>query len=234
MIKVQHICKRFGNSEVLMDISIEFKAGTCVALIGPNGSGKTTLLKSILQMVHVDRGDILVNGESILGQWEYRGLIGFMPQMTRYPENMTIKEVIAMMIDMRQNVPRLDEELIKNFQISGLYHKRMGTLSGGTRQKVGACLAFLFSPLVLILDEPTAGLDPLSAEILKQKIIKEKANGKLIIISSHVLSELDELASEVVYMQEGSILFQKSMAELKSETHELKLSKILEKKILEV
>lgn len=234
MIKVQHICKRFGNSEVLKDISIEFKAGTCVALIGPNGSGKTTLLKSILQMVHVDRGDILVKGESILGQWEYRGLIGFMPQMTRYPENMTIKEVIAMMIDMRQNVPRLDEELIKNFQISGLYHKRMGTLSGGTRQKVGACLAFLFSPLVLILDEPTAGLDPLSAEILKQKIIKEKAKGKLIIISSHVLSELDELASEVVYMQEGSILFQKSMAELKLETHELKLSKILEKKILEV
>ena len=130
MIKVQHICKRFGNSEVLKDISIEFKAGTCVALIGPNGSGKTTLLKSILQMVHVDRGDILVKGVSILGQWEYRGLIGFMPQMTRYPENMTIKEVIDMMIDMRLNVPTLDEELIKSFQLNELYHKRMGTLSG--------------------------------------------------------------------------------------------------------
>jgi Cu-processing system ATP-binding protein len=110
----------------------------------------------------------------------------------------------------------------------------MGTLSGGTRQKVGACLAFLFSPYVLILDEPTAGLDPLSAEILKQKIIKEKANGKLIIISSHVLSELDELASDVVYMQEGSILFQKSIEDLKSETHELKLSKILAKKFREI
>ena len=139
-----------------------------------------------------------------------------------------------MMIDMRLNVPTLDEELIKSFQLNELYHKRMGTLSGGTRQKVGACLAFLFSPLVLILDEPTAGLDPLSAEILKQKITKEKAKGKLIIISSHVLSELDELANEVVYMQEGTILFQKSMEELKSETNELKLSKILEKKIPEV
>jgi Cu-processing system ATP-binding protein len=153
-----------------------------------------------------------------------------MPQMTRYPENMTVGALIEMMIDMREHVSILDEELINSFHIKELYHKRMGTLSGGTRQKVGACLAFLFNPYVLILDEPTAGLDPLSAEILKQKISQEKANGKLIIISSHVLSELDELASDVVYMQEGSILFQKTMAELKLETHELKLSKILEKK----
>jgi Cu-processing system ATP-binding protein len=234
MIKVQHIFKRFGNFEVLKDIDLAFKPGSCVALIGPNGSGKTTLLKTVLQMVQVDKGDLLFMGESILGQWEYRRFIGFMPQMTRYPENMTIGEVIDMMIDMREHVPELDEELIKSFLIKELYHKRMGTLSGGTRQKVGACLAFLFSPYVLILDEPTAGLDPLSAEILKQKIIKEKANGKLIIISSHVLSELDELASEVVYMQEGSILFQKSIEDLKSETHELKLSKILEKKFREI
>ena len=207
MIKVQHICKRFGNSEVLKDISIEFKAGTCVALIGPNGSGKTTLLKSILQMVHVDRGDILVKGESILGQWEYRGLIGFMPQMTRYPENMTIKEVIVMMIDMRQNVPRLDEELIKNFQISGLYHKRMGTLSGGTRQKVGACLAFLFSPLVLILDEPTAGLDPLSAEILKQKASDFGLFGKVFDSVSNAYEEALKIATKSDFIYIGGSTF---------------------------
>ncbi len=230
MIQVQHVSKRFGNFEVLKEINLAFKPGTCVALIGPNGSGKTTLLKSILQMVQVDHGAILFMGESILGQWEYRRFIGFMPQMTRYPENMTVGALMEMMIDMRENVPILDEELINSFHIRAIYHQRMGTLSGGTRQKVGACLTFLFNPYVLILDEPTAGLDPLSAEILKQKISQEKANGKLIIISSHVLSELDELASDVVYMQEGSILFQKTMAELKSETHELKLSKILEKK----
>ena len=105
----------------------------------------------------------------------------------------------------------------------------MGTLSGGMRQKVGASIAFLFKPDVLILDEPTAGLDPLSSEILRQKISQEILNGKAFVISSHVLSELDEMVTDVVYMQDGQVLFQKSVEELMAETQENKLSKMISK-----
>lgn len=231
MIITEHLHKRFGSQQVLRDVHITCRPGACIALIGPNGSGKTTLIKSILQMVIPDRGKIIFQGDDITGQCEYRAKIGFMPQMTRYPENMTIGEVISMMMDIRKDQKNRDEELLEQYQLKDIYHKRMGTLSGGMRQKVGACLAFLFQPDVFILDEPTAGLDPLSTEILKQKIIKEKSKGKTTIITSHVLSELDEMISEVIYMQEGQVLFQKSMEDLKLATQEVKLSKMIAKMI---
>ena len=103
----------------------------------------------------------------------------------------------------------------------------MCTLSGGTTQKVSATLAFLFNPDVLILDEPTAGLDPLASEILKEKIIAEKAKGKLILITSHLLSELDELISQVIFMQEGHLIFHKNVEQLKAETGVDKISKAI-------
>jgi Cu-processing system ATP-binding protein len=103
----------------------------------------------------------------------------------------------------------------------------MRTLSGGTTQKVSASLAFLFNPDVLILDEPTAGLDPLSSEILKQKIIDEKQKGKLVLITSHILSELDDLITHVLYMQDGSLIFHKSIELLREDTGEEKLSKAI-------
>ena len=153
-----------------------------------------------------------------------------MPQIGRYPENMTIAHVIDMMKDIRKDSGQThDEDLIESFGLKNMMNKKMRTLSGGTTQKVSASLAFLFNPDVLILDEPTAGLDPLSSEILKQKIIQEKQNGKLILITSHILSELDDLITEVFYMQEGKLLFHKKLALLKHETGELKLSKAIAK-----
>jgi Cu-processing system ATP-binding protein len=121
----------------------------------------------------------------------------------------------------------LDEDLISSFNLDVLMHKKMHTLSGGTRQKVSAALAFLFNPDVLILDEPTAGLDPLASERLKEKITDEKEKGKLIIITSHVLSELDELITDVFYIQEGQLAFHKKLDDLKAETGEEKLSKAI-------
>ncbi len=153
-----------------------------------------------------------------------------MPQIGRYPENMTIANMIDMMKDIRtRSNQQYDEELVKGFGLKDIMNKRMRTLSGGTTQKVSASLAFLFNPSVLILDEPTAGLDPLSSELLKQKILKEKQNGKLILITSHVLSELDDLITEVFYIQEGKLLFHKKLATLKEETGEQKLSNAIAK-----
>ena len=100
----------------------------------------------------------------------------------------------------------------------------MRTLSGGTTQKVSAVLAFLFNPKVIILDEPTAGLDPLATEILKNKILKEKNKGKLIIITSHLLSELDDMITEIVFMNEGKLLVHQSVDDLKKETNTAKIS----------
>ena len=103
----------------------------------------------------------------------------------------------------------------------------MRTLLGGTTQKVSASLAFLFNPDVLILDEPTAGLDPLAAEILNEKIIAKKKKGKLVIITSHILSELDDLVTQVIYMQVSKVLFHKCIDSLREETGEKKLSKAI-------
>ena len=167
---------------------------------------------------------------SIANKWVYRNQIGYMPQIGRYPENMTIAHVIDMMKDIRKGSNKKpDEELVKSFGLKNMMQKKMRTLSGGTTQKVSAALAFMFNPDVLILDEPTAGLDPLSSEKLKQKIIKEKQNGKLILITSHILSELDDLITEVFYMQEGKLLFHKKLSALKEETGEIKLSKAIAK-----
>ncbi|MFM2359730.1 MAG: hypothetical protein RLY16_1723 [Bacteroidota bacterium] len=227
MIIANNIQKKFGKLTALDDVSVSCHRGECIALIGPNGSGKTTFIKTILGMVIPDSGFISFNGKNILKEWQYRNHIGYMPQIGRYPDNMSIGQIIKMMKDIRQPAGALDEELIQSFQLEALYNKRMRTLSGGTRQKVSASLAFLFNPDVLILDEPTAGLDPVASEILQQKILQQKAQGKLVMITSHILSELDELVSHVIYMQEGKLQFNKTMLELQNETGETKLAKAI-------
>jgi Cu-processing system ATP-binding protein len=225
MIALHNISKAFKKLKVLKNIELNFNPGECIALVGPNGCGKTTMIKSILSMVLPDSGQILFDGVDIHNQYAYRKHIGYMPQIGRYPENMNIGQVIETVTLLRGSNQDIDEDLYNQFCIKELKTKKMSTLSGGTRQKVSAVLAFMFSPKVLILDEPTAGLDPLAAEVLKDKIIKERNNGKLILVSSHLLAELDDIVSEVVFMQEGTILFHKKTAALKIETGEQTISK---------
>lgn len=228
MIRIEHINKRFKKLVALNDISALLEKGQVVSLIGPNGSGKTTLIKSILGMVKPDKGRIFFNDELINGDPSYRSLIGYMPQIGRYPDNMKVGQLFKMLKNIR-NVPadKLDEELIEKFRLKEIFSKSMRTLSGGTRQKVSAALAFLFDPDVLVLDEPTAGLDPLSSEILKEKILKEKNRYKLILITSHILSDLDELTTHIMYLQEGKLEFFKEIEQLREETGELKLGKAI-------
>ena len=230
MIIASNVSKKFGKLKALDNVSVNCAKGECIALIGPNGCGKTTFIKSILGMVVCDSGFITFNGKNIKHDWKYRENIGYMPQIGRYPENMTIGQVLDMMKDIRgKKNGKLDEELINKFGLNEILQKRMGTLSGGTRQKVSAALAFLFNPEVLILDEPTAGLDPVASEILKDKIIAEKNRGKLVLITSHILSELDDLITQVIYMQDGKLWFHKSISDLKEDTGEEKLSKAIAK-----
>jgi Cu-processing system ATP-binding protein len=227
MIEIQNLSKRFGKLQVLHDVSLKLNKGECVALIGPNGCGKTTLIKSILGMVVPDSGTILFNQKPINKDVTYRNQIGYMPQIGRYPENMSIGQVIHMIKNIRKSETAEDNELMLTYQIESLSAKKMRTLSGGTTQKVSATIAFMFNPDVLILDEPTAGLDPIAAELLKEKIIKEKEKGKLIIITSHLLSELDDLVTHLIFMQEGQVRFHKDTQKIKAETGQTTLSKAI-------
>ena len=178
-------------------------------------------------MVIPTKGTIKVKGELVSQNYQYRKQIGYMPQIGRYPDNMTIGQIIDMIKDIRKSDQVLDEELLHQYLSNELFDKRMRTLSGGTTQKVSATLAFLFNPDILILDEPTAGLDPLASEILKEKIITEKQKGKLILITSHLLSELDDLITHVVFMQDGHVKFHKTISDLKETTGEEKISKAI-------
>lgn len=227
MLQVQQINKTFGKLRVLNNINIGFERGQAVAIIGPNGSGKTTLIKSILGMVMPESGTIRFQGEPIQTDARYRRFIGYMPQIGRYPDNMQVGQLFDMMRDLRKGETAFDDELIQAYKLPAIYQKTMRTLSGGTRQKVSAALAFLFDAPVMILDEPTAGLDPLSAEILKEKIGREKQRNKLFLITSHIMSDLEELATDVLYLVEGQLIFFKSLDALKAETGEARLGKAI-------
>ena len=228
MITIRNIEKKFRRLKALDDISAEFTAGQVISLIGPNGSGKTTLIKCILGMVRPDAGSIQVNNTKINGDPSYRKDIGYMPQIGRYPENMKVGQLFRMLRNIRSaDEAKLDNYLLERFQLKSIFDKSMHTLSGGTRQKVSAALAFYFDPAILILDEPTAGLDPVSSEILKEKVLAEKKRNKLVLITSHILSDLEELTTHVMYLQEGKKLFLDDLASIQKKTGEDKLSKAI-------
>lgn len=228
IIEVTGLKKSFGRLEVLKGIDCSCESGGVISILGPNASGKTTLIKSILGMVIPDEGTILFHGQPIVNTFDYKRKIGYMPQIGRYPDNMKIGQLFKMIMDIRQQ-DAVDTDLLKAYQLEGMYKKTMRTLSGGTLQKVSAALAFMFNPDVLILDEPSAGLDPFAAEALKEKILDERSKGKLVVITSHILSEADEISDHIMYLFEGQIKFYKTLHELKDETGEQKLSKALTK-----
>jgi Cu-processing system ATP-binding protein len=228
IIVVEGLKKSFGRLEVLKDISCDFASDGVVSILGPNASGKTTLIKSLLGMVIPDSGNVWFKGSTILNTFAYKKHIGYMPQIGHYPDNMKIGQLFKMVMDLRQQ-DALDTDLLKAYQLESMYQKTMRTLSGGTLQKVSAALAFMFDPDVLILDEPSAGLDPLAAEALKEKILQEKTKGKLILVTSHILSEADEISDHILYLFEGQIKFYKTLSNLKLETGEKKLSRALTK-----
>lgn len=228
MLESTNLSKSFGKLKALDSVSVYMNAGQAVSLVGPNGSGKTTFLKCLLGLVIPDNGHFALSGQQILGTWDYRRHIGYMPQIGRYPDNMRVGQLFEMVREIRSDTfSHLDDDLMRAFEVEKFAHKTMRTLSGGTRQKVSACLAFLFDPDVLVLDEPTAGLDPVASEILKEKVLAEKAKGKLVLVTSHILNDLEELTTDVMYLIEGKVQFYQPIQELKARTGEDKLNRAL-------
>jgi Cu-processing system ATP-binding protein len=227
MLSINNISKKFGRFTALDNVSIDIENGNSVALLGPNGSGKTTLIKSVLGLVSPTKGSVALNGEKISAN-DLKKMIGYMPQIGQYPENMKVDNLIKMMLSLREKkLEECDTELYESFKINEIGSKNLGELSGGTKQKVGAVLAFLFHPKILILDEPTAGLDPISSSILKDKISNFHQNDKIVIITSHIISELEPLVSKVIYLIDGKLYFYKPVQIIKEETKESVLEKAL-------
>jgi Cu-processing system ATP-binding protein len=218
MIEFKNINKKYRHIQVLKDINLNIEKGSCVVCIGPNGCGKTTLLKCMLNMVMPESGCITINKIDVGSDYESKRNLGFMPQMGCFPENMTVNEIIKVIISIRNYGKALDNELYEQFEIQSVGNKKMNTLSGGTVQKVSASIAFMFNPEIIVMDEPFAGLDLLAADILRKKIIKEKENGKTVLLTSHTFSEIDGIVSHVVFMNTGEILFYKPLQELLSTT----------------
>lgn len=218
MIDFKNLHKKFGKLVVLNGLNVTINEGGIFAILGPNGSGKTTLIKCLLGMVVPNKGEITYKGKSVLKKWEYRNDLNYLPQIANFPSNLTVIELIEMVKNLRPKQAN-EKELIKQFGLTDSLHKKLGNLSGGTKQKVNIVLTFMFDSNLIILDEPTNGLDPIALIHLKELILKEKAKGKTILITTHIMSFVDEMASEIVFILDGKIYFKGSIDELKEKTN---------------
>jgi len=219
MVSIQNLHKKFGKNQVLSGLDLEIGQGGIFAVLGPNGSGKTTLIKCLLGMVIPNKGTISVLGENVKNGSAYRHKIDYLPQIANFPSNLKVKELIKMIKDLRGNTT-LDQELISLFKLEPFLDKKLGNLSGGTKQKVNLVLTFMFNSPLVILDEPTSGLDPISLLRLKKLIQAEKDKGKTILITSHIMSFVEEISDEIVFLLEGKIYFKGSINELKNKTNQ--------------
>ena len=213
MIEFKDVHKKYGKLEVLKGVNFTIKDGGIIAILGPNGSGKTTSMKSFLGMVIPTKGDILFNGKSIKNQWAYREQISYLPQIANFPNNLKVKELIAMIKNIKK-LPCHEQELIELFGLQKHLNKSLGNLSGGTKQKVNLVLTFMVDVPILVLDEPTSGLDPIAILALKKLILREKEKGKTILITSHILSFIEELSDEILFILEGNIYFRGTPGQL--------------------
>ena len=214
VIQAEAVTKRFGRLEVLRGVDFTVAPGRVTGLVGPNAAGKSTLIKAILGLVRPDTGRLTVLGQPVGEGDGYRHGLGYMPQAARFPDNLTGNEVLAMIQDLRgEDAPR-DLELIERFRLAPELDKPVRTLSGGTRQKLSAAVAFLFRPALLVLDEPTAGLDPLAAGILKEKLASVREQGVTVLLSSHTLHDLEELADDIVFLLDGRVRYHGEVSRL--------------------
>lgn len=229
-IVVEGLGKRYARHWALRGVNARFAEGEVVMIIGPNGSGKTTLIKCLLGLVHASEGAINVNGHPVEQGPGYRARLGYMPQYAEFPRELTVDQLLRMMNDVRDaRSGSTDDRLIGSLGVDALLDKRIGRLSGGMRQKVSAVLAFRYKPDVLVLDEPTAGLDPLSAAKLMDAVLRAKRAGATVLITSHIMEEVQAYGDRVAYLEDGRLRFALPPETLLEVTGERTLSAALPK-----
>lgn len=170
-------------------------------------------------MVVPDKGKIFIKGKETQQNGAYRSDIDYLPQIANFPSNLGVKELIKMIKDLR-GVNAEYDELIKVFKLEPFLNKKLNNLSGGTKQKVNIVLTFMFDSQIVILDEPTTGLDPVALIHLKNLIKKEKEKGKTVLVTSHIMSFVEEISDEIVFILEGKIYFKGNLEQLRKKTGE--------------
>ena len=214
MIKFNNISKSYGNNKVLDDVVIELVPANINSFLGPNGSGKTTLIKIFLGLVNPNNGEVLYEGKNILKDFKFKENIGYMTQIANFPENLTANDLLNLITKIRKSNHVFKEELINLFELEDSLEKKLKNLSGGTKQKVNVVVSLMFDSPIIVLDEPTVGLDPQSVYILKKFIQKEKERGKTIIMTSHIIQDVDELSDVLNILIEGKVVYSGNKAEL--------------------
>jgi len=206
MIRISSLRKSFGKIDVLQGVDLMIPVGRVTGIVGPNAAGKTTLIKSILGLTRIGRGTIEVAGAKVNGDEKYRPRIGYMPQIARFPSNLTGAELLQMLRDLRPDVDHIDEELIRTFGLGLELSKKLNELSGGTRQKINAVAAFMFNPELYFLDEPTAGLDPEERLRFHNLISESASENTVVILSTHIVSDVANLCSHMAIIRKGKII----------------------------
>lgn len=224
-VDIEGLAKRYGRLDVLERVDLSIAPGRITAIVGPNAAGKTTLIKALLGLVQRWDGTIRVDGAPIGADPAYRRRVGYMPQAAQFPEHLTGREVLDLLVAVRGRPADLDLELIDRLELTPALGTPVGAMSGGTRQKLNAVVAFLFRPSLLILDEPTAGLDPLASGVLKDRVRAAPAAGQTVVLTSHIMSEIEELADQVVFLVEGRVRFDGTIAALIERTGESRLER---------
>jgi len=219
MLEIENLSKRFGRLRVLTDVSMSARSGRVTAVLGPNAAGKTTLAKIVAGLARADRGVVRIGGAPIDPRGDYKRRLGYMPQAPALPDTLTPSDLFALLRRLR-GACALDSALISDLDLGEHLGKPFRTLSGGTKQKVNAAVAFLFSPALLVLDEPTNGLDPVSSAVVRAKIRSCRQEGRAVLLTSHIMSEIEQLADDVVLLHDGKVQFSGDVTMLKRETRQ--------------
>lgn len=205
-ITIDKLSKTYGSQKALDAVSFSIKNGEVVGLLGPNGAGKSTLMKSVTGAIIPDSGEIMVNEFSVLKQpIQTKKLIGFLPENNPLYYEMYVREYLKFVADIRNEKAQRIEEVIQKVGLTPESNKKIGQLSKGYKQRVGLAQAILSNPEILILDEPTNGLDP--NQILEiRDVIREIGKQKTVILSTHIMQEVEALCSRVILLHKGKIV----------------------------
>lgn len=212
MIEFKDLQKKFGKQQVLHGIDLKFDQAGIYAILGPNGSGKTTIIKSLMGMVHPSSGEIWFKGQLRHGN-DYRRHISYLPQIARFPENLSVTEFLDFIENIRGKADQRDV-LVERFRVIDFLGKKLRTLSGGMRQKVNLVSALMYDTEVIALDEPTIGLDPVTLIALKDWIREQRKAGKTILLTTHIMNIVEELADEIVFLLDGKVYYRGTQQEL--------------------
>lgn len=214
-LQIINLTKKFGNQTALNSINIEINNNEIIGLLGPNGAGKSTLMKSIVGALKIDEGQIIFNGKDIReNEIESKKNIGFLPENNPLYDEMYVKEYLSFVADIHQVSKQRIDEVIELVGITPEKSKKISQLSKGYQQRVGLAQAILHAPDLLILDEPTNGLDPNQITEIRN-LIKEIGKEKTVILSTHIMQEVEALCSRVILIHQGNIIQDSNIEEFK-------------------